>query len=161
MVRNCCSCPFPAVQQLTHHPTPIQPQNEYIERSIKQHGRRLDHEERVRKRAAREGHKQSEQAQNLRGLRAKLNAKRRHAEKIQLRKTIKAHEERNVRGAAADKEPSEAVPAYLLDRAAATNAKALSTQIKNKRAEKAAKFAVPLPKVRGISEEEMFRVRLN
>ncbi|KAL1879130.1 hypothetical protein VTK73DRAFT_7249 [Phialemonium thermophilum] len=134
------------------------PQNEYIERAIKQHGRRLDHEERARKRAAREGHKQSEQAQNLRGLRAKLNAKKRHAEKIQLRKTIKAHEERNVKGSAAEKEPSNPLPSYLLDRASATNAKALSTQIKNKRAEKAAKFSVPLPKVRGISEEEMFRV---
>lgn len=134
------------------------PQNEYIERAIKQHGRRLDHEERSRKRTAREGHKQSEKAQNLRGLRAKLYAKKRHAEKIQLKKTIKAHEERNVKGAAAEKEPANPIPSYLLDRASATNAKALSTQIKNKRAEKAAKFSVPLPKVKGISEEEMFKV---
>ena len=29
---------------------------------------------------------------------------------------------------------------------------------KNKRNEKAAKFSVPLPKVRGIAEEEMFKV---
>jgi ribosome biogenesis protein NSA2 len=96
--------------------------------------------------------------QNLRGLRAKLYAKKRHHEKIQLRKTIKAHEERNVKGAAAEKEPANPIPSYLLDRANATNAKALSTQIKNKRAEKAAKFSVPLPKVRGIAEEEMFKV---
>jgi ribosome biogenesis protein NSA2 len=135
-----------------------QPQNEYIERAIKQHGRRLDHEERTRKKAAREGHKASENAQNLRGLRAKLYAKKRHHEKIQLRKQIKAHEERNVKGAAAEKDPANPVPAYLLDRSQATSAKALSTQIKNKRAEKAAKFAVPLPKVRGIAEEEMFKV---
>ncbi|RKU41165.1 Ribosome bioproteinsis protein [Coniochaeta pulveracea] len=134
------------------------PQNEYIERAIKQHGRRLDHEERTRKKAAREGHKASENAQNLRGLRAKLYAKKRHHEKIQLRKQIKAHEERNVKGAAAEKDPANPVPAYLLDRSQATSAKALSTQIKNKRAEKAAKFAVPLPKVRGIAEEEMFKV---
>jgi ribosomal protein S8E len=39
------------------------PQNEYIERFTKQHGRRLDWEERKRKRAAREGHKASENAQ--------------------------------------------------------------------------------------------------
>lgn len=38
------------------------------------------------------------------------------------------------------------------------SAKALSSAIKNKRAEKAARFSVPLPKVRGISEEEMFKV---
>lgn len=148
----------PSATSVANHPPNIQPQNEYIERAIKQHGRRLDHEERTRKKAAREGHKQSEAAQNLRGLRAKLNAKKRHAEKIQLRKTIKSHEERNIKGAAVEKEPANPIPSYLLDRASATNAKALSSQIKNKRAEKAAKFSVPLPKVRGISEEEMFRV---
>lgn len=75
-----------------------------------------------------------------------------------MRKTIKQHEERNVKGAPAEKEPTEAIPAYLLDRANPTTAKALSSQIKNKRAEKAARFAVPIPKVRGISEEELFKV---
>ncbi len=50
------------------------------------------------------------------------------------------------------------MPSYLLDRSNPTAAKALSSAIKNKRAEKAAKFDVPLPKVRGISEEEMFKV---
>jgi ribosome biogenesis protein NSA2 len=75
-----------------------------------------------------------------------------------MRKTIKQHEERNVKGAPAEKEPSEPIPAYLLDRANPTTAKALSSQIKNKRAEKAARFSVPIPKVRGISEEELFKV---
>ena len=133
---------------------PTQP----TERHRKLHGKRLDHEERARKKAAREGHKQSENAQNLRGLRAKLYAKQRHAQKIQMRKAIKQHEERNVKGAPAEKEPSEAIPSYLLDRANPTTAKALSSQIKNKRAEKAARFSVPIPKVRGISEEELFKV---
>lgn len=32
--------------------------------------------------------------------------------------------------------------------------------VKNKRNEKAAKFSVPLPKVRGIAEEEMFKVKM-
>jgi ribosome biogenesis protein NSA2 len=120
-------------------------------------GRRLDHEERTRKREARKGHKASEDAQNLRGLRAKLYQKQRRHEKIQMKKAIKQHEERNVKSAN-EKEPDTAVPSYLLDRSNPTNAKALSSAIKNKRAEKAAKFSVPLPKVRGISEEEMFRV---
>ena len=53
---------------------------------------------------------------------------------------------------------STPLPNYLLDRSNATNAKALSSAIKNKRAEKAAKFSVPLPKVKGISEEQMFKV---
>jgi ribosome biogenesis protein NSA2 len=133
------------------------PQNEYMERWRKLHGRRLDHEERVRKREARKGHKASEDAQNLRGLRAKLYQKKRHNEKIQMKKAIKAHEERNVKNAN-EKEPSEPLPSYLLDRNNPTSAKALSSSIKNKRAEKAARFSVPLPKVRGISEEEMFKV---
>ncbi|EXF73002.1 ribosome biogenesis protein nsa-2 [Colletotrichum fioriniae PJ7] len=133
------------------------PQNEYMERWRKLHGRRLDHEEKARKKEAREGHKASKDAQNLRGLRAKLHAKKRHNEKIQMRKQIKAHEERNVK-TNDEKEPSEPMPAYLLDRNNPSNAKAISSQIKNKRAEKAARFQVPLPKVKGISEEEMFKV---
>lgn len=128
-----------------------------MERWRKQHGRRLDHEERARKREAREGHKASKDAQNLRGLRAKLYQKKRHNEKIQMKKTIKAHEERNVK-TADEKEPTTPMPSYLLDRTKPSTAKALSSAIKNKRAEKAARFSVPLPKVRGISEEEMFKV---
>lgn len=137
--------------------TPFKPQNEYMERWRKLHGRRLDHEERTRKKAAREGHKASQDAQNLRGLRAKLHQKKRHNEKIQMKKAIKAHEERNIK-TADEKEPSTPLPSYLLDRTNPSTAKALSSAIKNKRAEKAAKFSVPLPKVRGISEEEMFKV---
>src|SRR6201996_3381286 len=134
------------------------PQNEYIERFQKLHGRRFDYEERKRKRLAREGHKGSERAQNLRGLRAKLYAESRRKEKIQMKKKIKAHEERNVKSTT-PAEPSGAPnPEYLIDRSNPTNAKALSSQIKQKRAEKAAKFSVPLPKVRGISEEEVFKV---
>jgi ribosome biogenesis protein NSA2 len=134
------------------------PQNEYMERWRKLHGRRLDHEERSRKKAAREGHKASEDAQKLTGLRAKLMQKKRHHEKIQMKKQIKAHEERNVKSSAPAEPSSTPLPQYLLDRSNPTNAKALSSAIKNKRAEKAAKFSVPLPKVRGIAEEEMFKV---
>lgn len=128
-----------------------------MERHRKLHGRRLDHDERLRKRIAREGHKASKDAQNLRGLRAKLYQSARRKEKIQMKKQIRAHEERNVK-TADEKEPSTPMPAYLLDRTNPTTAKALSSAIKNKRADKAARFAVPLPKVKGISEEEMFSV---
>ncbi|GKZ26004.1 ribosome bioproteinsis protein [Aspergillus brasiliensis] len=130
----------------------------YIERWQKQHGKRLDHDERVRKRQARESHKQSKDAQNLRGLRAKLYQQQRHKEKIQMRKRIKEQEEKNVKSSAPDEPSKTPLPQYLLDRSQATNAKALSSAIKDKRNEKAAKFAVPLPKVKGISEEEMFKV---
>ncbi|KAL0640903.1 Ribosome biogenesis protein [Maublancomyces gigas] len=134
------------------------PQNEYIERWQKLHGKRLDHDERKRKRLAREGHKQSQNAQKFHGLRAKLYAKKRHAEKIQMRKTIKKHEQKNIKSDGPSEPSANPLPPYLLDRSLPNNAKALSTAIKQKRAEKAAKFSVPLPKVRGISEEEMFKV---
>lgn len=133
------------------------PQNEYIERHTKRFGRRLDYEERKRKRTAREGHDASEKAQNLRGLRAKLYQQKRRKEKIQMKKSIRAHEQKNVKTDNEVQDPSEPLPQYLLDRSNPGQAKALSSAVKNKRAEKAAKFSVPLPKVRGISESEMFK----
>ncbi|TDZ28245.1 Ribosome biogenesis protein nsa2 [Colletotrichum spinosum] len=133
------------------------PQGDYIERAIKQSGRRLDHFERKRKKEAREAHKASKDAQNLRGLRAKLHAEKRRKEKIQMKKQIKAHDERNVK-TNNEKEPDEPIPAYLLDRNNPSTAKAISSQIKNKRAEKAARFSVPIPKVAGISEADLFKV---
>ena len=134
------------------------PQHEYIERWTKQHGKRFDYEERKRKRLAREGHDGSKKAQNLRGLRAKMYAEKRRKEKIQMKKTIRAHEERNLKTSEPAEPATEALPQYLLDRSNEKNAKALSSAIKQKRAEKAARFSVPLPKVRGISEEEIFSV---
>lgn len=75
-----------------------------------------------------------------------------------MRKTIKQHEQKNVKSDGPSEPSANPLPPYLLDRSLPNNAKALSTAIKQKRAEKAAKFSVPLPKVRGISEEEMFKV---
>ncbi|MCJ1427849.1 Ribosome biogenesis protein, partial [Sticta canariensis] len=121
-------------------------------------GKRNMAKERTRKRIARESHKQSQSAQKLTGLRAKLYQKKRHAEKIQMKKQIRAHEQRNVKSSGPSEPSSTPLPQYLLDRTQPTSAKALSSAIKNKRAEKAAKFSVPLPRVRGIAEEEMFKV---
>jgi len=136
------------------------PQNEHIERHRKLYGRRLDHEERVRKREARQVHKRSEYAQKVRGLRAKLYNKQRLNEKVQMKKTIKMHEEKLNKVAGDDDERTRqnAVPQYLLDRGVEDRAKVLSNMIKQKRKEKAGKWEVPLPKVRPISEDEMFKV---
>lgn len=134
------------------------PQNEYMERHRSLHGRRLDHEERTRKRIAREGHEASNKAQNLRGLKAKQYAEVRRKEKIQMKQKIRAKEEKKVKGDGGAEESKEALPQYLLDRSKGNEAKALSSQIKEKRKERAAKFSVPLPKVRGITEDEVFRV---
>jgi ribosome biogenesis protein NSA2 len=54
--------------------------------------------------------------------------------------------------------PDGALPTYLLDREGQKDAKSLSSAIKQKRKDKAAKYTVPLPKVRGIAEDEIFKV---
>lgn len=66
------------------------PQNEYIELAQKRHGKRYDHDERKRKKEAREVHEKSAKAQKLHGLKAKLYNKKRHAEKVQMKKTYVA-----------------------------------------------------------------------
>lgn len=93
------------------------PQNDYIERHIKQHGRRLDYEERKRKREAREVHKVAEKAQKLTGWKGKQFAKKRYAEKVAMRKKIKAHEQSKAKGSSKPlADNGEALPTYLLDR---------------------------------------------
>lgn len=135
------------------------PQNEYIEQSIKRHGRRMDHEERLRKKEARQVHTIAAKAQKLHGIKAKLFNKKRHNEKIQMKKAIKMHEERQNKHKADDKPVSEgAVPSYLLDRENQSRAKVLSNMVKQKRKEKAGKWDVPIPKVKGLDEADVFKV---
>jgi ribosome biogenesis protein NSA2 len=75
-----------------------------------------------------------------------------------MKKQIRAHEERNVKSAGPSEPSSIPEPEFLFERTQPTSAKALSSAIKNKRNEKAARFSVPLPRVKGIAEEEMFKV---
>jgi len=75
-----------------------------------------------------------------------------------LRKTLRAHDQRNVKATPTEQSDAGARPAYLLDREDTADAKALSSALKQRRKDKAARFAVPLPKVRGIAEDEMFKV---
>lgn len=133
------------------------PQNEYIEEAIKKEGRRLDYAERKRKREARAVHENAETARKLRGLKAKLHNRKRYAEKIQMQKTIRMHEEKAVKNRSG-KMPEGPLPAYLLDREEQNRSKVLSNMIKQKRKEKAGKWTVPLPSVKGISQEEVFKV---
>lgn len=133
------------------------PQNEYMERHRKLYGRRLDYEERLRKREAREPHKRSEKARRLRGLKAKLFNKERRNEKIQMKKKIKEHQEK-LNKTKSEKPKEGALPVYLLDRDVQSSAKVLSNMIKQKRKEKAGKWDVPLPKVRAQADAEVFKV---
>ena len=96
-------------------------------------------------------------AKKLIGLKAKLYAKKRHAEKVTMKKTIQQHSERTNKHKVEEDAAPGAIPAYLLDREQTSRASSLNT-IKQKRKEKAGKWEVPLPKVRPIAEDEMFRV---
>ncbi|XP_052793158.1 ribosome biogenesis protein NSA2 homolog [Mya arenaria] len=134
------------------------PQNEHIELHRKRHGYRLDYHEKKRKKEGRKPHEMAKKAKKLRGIKAKLYNKQRHSEKIQMKKTIKMHEERKTKQKSDENVPEGAVPAYLLDREGQSRAKVLSNMIKQKRKEKAGKWEVPLPKVKGISENEVFKI---
>lgn len=95
----------------------------------KRHGRRLDHEEKTRKKRARSVHEESKKAQTLFGLKGKLFAKERYKEKVEMRKRIKTHEEKDalVKG---KKKDEAAIPQYLLDRDEVNRTKVLSNMIK-------------------------------
>ena len=131
-------------------------QGDYIELHRKRQGRRLDHEERARKKEARSAHLNSAISKKVRGLKAKQFNKKRYAEKADIKKKIKQHgESSNKQRAAPDRAPDDAVPAYLLDREGVSHAKVLSNSIKQKRKEKAGKWNVPIPKVRPVGEDEV------
>ena len=110
------------------------PQNEYIKASIKKYGQRLDQAERLRKKEARSVHKTAKKARKLRGLKAKIYNKQRYKEKAEMKKTIKAHEQKE--GEVKAKTPDNALPTYLLDREETNRSKILSNTIKQKRKEK-------------------------
>ncbi|GJY24201.1 putative ribonuclease H-like domain-containing protein [Tanacetum coccineum] len=142
------------------------PQGDYIELHRKRNGYRLDYHDKKRKREAREVHKSSKLARNVivpfgliaRGIEGKMFAKKRYAEKAQMKKTLAMHEESSKRRKVNDDVQDGAVPAYLLDRDVTTRANVLSNTIKQKRKEKAGKWDLPLPKVRPVAENEMCRV---
>lgn len=134
------------------------PQNFYIEEAIKKYGRRLDYNEKKRKKEARQPHLNSKIAKSTRGLKAKLLNKQRHSEKVQMKKKIKEHEEKLAKKQkkSASKEETP-LPAYLLDRNETERSKVLSNMVKEKRKEKAGKWTVPLPTVKGLAQAEVFK----
>lgn len=135
------------------------PQNEFVELHRKRFGVRADLHEQQRKREARVAKERSYFAKHGRGMRAKLFHETRYREKAEMRKTLKMHEEKKMKSAAPDKEPQrDAVPVFLMDRKRTESAKVLSNTVKQKRKEKAGKWAVPIPRVRAMSEDEMFKV---
>lgn len=75
-----------------------------------------------------------------------------------MKKKIQMHNESLSKKKVDKPDDGTALPAYLLDRENVTRAKVLSNTLKQKRKEKAGKWSVPLPRVKPISEDEMFRV---
>eukprot|EP00754_Rhynchopus_humris_P037961 Rhum_TRINITY_DN20665_c0_g1::Rhum_TRINITY_DN20665_c0_g1_i1::g.171781::m.171781/K14842/NSA2; ribosome biogenesis protein NSA2 len=134
------------------------PQNEYIELARKRYGYRLDHFERLRKKEARSVHKRSEYLKKVKGGVAKRVQKERYTEKVEMRKKIKAHEEKQSAAKKVDAGPKNALPSYLMDRENVDRAKIMSNTLKQKRKEKAGKWDVPIPKVKAMTEDQMFKV---
>jgi ribosome biogenesis protein NSA2 len=127
-----------------------------MERHKKRHGVRMDKMERDRKREARKAHNISEFAQKSFGWKAKMFNQKRFKEKAALKKTLSLHNEGSNKHAE-DKVTDGAIPAYLLDRENVARAKILSNTVKQKRKEKAGKWTVPIPKVKQIADDEMFK----
>merc|ERR1711879_22904 len=136
----------------------IMPQNEHIELHRKRYGRQLDHEERTRKKESRQVRALAKKSQTLRKHGAKMFHKQRFNEKVQMKKTIRQHEEKLTKKKAEKPAKEGAVPSYLLDRENTNTAKVLSNTLKQKRKEKARKWDVPIPKVRAQGEDEVFKV---
>ena len=134
------------------------PQNDYMELHKKRYGKRFDHEEKMRKKEARSVKETAAKAQSLHGIKGKMFAKERYKEKVRMRKTIKAHEEKEATVKDEKQKPDSALPAYLLDRNEINRTKVLSNMIKQKRKEKAGKWKVPIEKVKAMSEDEMFKI---
>merc|ERR1719464_244072 len=124
----------------------------------KRYGRRINTEERERKREARQHKKTSRMAKKLRGLKAKMFNKKRYKEKAAMRKMIKMHEEKTSEHKSNEPVKDGAVPVYLMEREGVSRSKILSNSIKQKRKEKAGRWTVPLPKVRTMAEAETFKV---
>ena len=92
------------------------PQGEHIELHRKRNGYRLDYHEKKRKKEARSVHRRSLQAQKTIGLKGKLLAKKRYAEKATMKKTLAMHQQRDQKKKVEDTGPKSALPAYLLER---------------------------------------------
>lgn len=61
-------------------------------------------------------HKRAEFAKKALGLKGKIFAKKRHQEKVLMKKTIKMHEEKERDKKVDDGAPQNAVPPYLMER---------------------------------------------
>ncbi|CAD50831.1 ribosomal protein S8e, putative [Plasmodium reichenowi] len=133
------------------------PQNDYIELHRKRYGYRFDHFEKERKKEARKVHKDSLKAKKLRGIKAKIYNKKKYTEKVNLKKTLKSHELKDIKSTETLKDDN-GLPSYLLDRQQTKHTQILTNLIKQKRKSKCGKWQLPIPKIQALNEAEMLRV---
>merc|ERR1711871_1353600 len=74
-----------------------------------------------------------------------------------MKKTINSMQEGDQLNRKKSEDSDTALPAYLMDREGVSRSKVLSNTVKQKRKEKAGKWTVPIPKVKAITDDEMFR----
>lgn len=132
------------------------PQNDFVERHIKKYGRRLDHELKEYKKERRNEKLVAKKAKTLFGLKGILFAKKRHSEKIQLKKDLKMRESKKKR--AEIEVGNDPLPHFLLDREVQERARDINNKIKQQRQEKGSKYAVPLSRIQPLPEKEVFGV---
>ncbi|EIJ88613.1 ribosome biogenesis protein NSA2 [Nematocida parisii] len=132
-------------------------QHNYVEEAIKLAGRREDYLVRKEKYESRAGKRLSKISKELYGRKAIIFHEKRRKEKIQLKKE-KMQTERKQKKVAQEEIADGAIPAYLLDREKQAAIQAITTQLKEQRQNKAGKYTVPVPQVRGVSEAEAFKV---
>ncbi|EPR78652.1 TGF-beta-inducible nuclear protein [Spraguea lophii 42_110] len=131
------------------------PQNNFVEEFIKKHGRYMNYDEKIAKKAAREPKRITKLAQNLIGIKAKIFNQNQRNKKIQMKKLLKQKNEKETKQYV-DVDTCSALPLFLLDRNIPVTGKEISNKLKEQRKEKSTKFAVPIPKVKGVSEKEAF-----
>lgn len=129
------------------------PQNYYIDEHIRKNGRRLDYEIKVKKKSIRLEKQKVKLARNLTGIKGKLFAKKMKVIKAQKKKNLKVE---SVKEKIIKNENLGPLPLILMDRNINNKDKELSNKIKEMRRENSAKFSVPIPRIGGISDKEMF-----
>lgn len=131
------------------------PQNNYIEEHIKKYGRPINFEIKKEKRMERQNKIKVRLAKGLRGVKAKIFAKKQRTIKSQKRKDVLAQ---NIKEKKVESDLGGPLPLLLMDRGTVARGKELSHRIKEKRKEAAAKYSVPIPRIGGLSEVETFNV---
>ncbi|KAH0571627.1 Ribosomal protein S8 [Spironucleus salmonicida] len=132
-------------------------QGDYIKLHQKRHGKRLDHDEKMRKKEARMPHIISKKATHLIGLRQKLFSEERRKEKIELKKKIRQNNEKSVNNTTKNNN-TVPKPAFLLDRETENRAKILSNTVKQKKKQRSAQWSLPISQVNPLADSQVFKV---